>query len=128
MKKIIFAAAFLLLAGAGRAEAQWFSETPSTTANVSTITGGIIARSWASSLPKSYGVAILEGDAHFSPSTFLSYDDAVKLGESDSRSASSSLGEMARLAQERKNAETQKARVVFEQDVTGKIQPNRAEN
>lgn len=127
MKKIILAAAFLFLAGAGTAQAQWFAEEVTPTSNVSTINGGYIARNWASSLPKKYGVAIQKNDGSFVPSSFLDYADAVKLGESDSNSAAPSVAEIARLTREQKNAEPGKARIVFEQDGDGKILPNRAE-
>jgi hypothetical protein len=141
MKRIILAAAFLLLASAGRAQAQGFASATSTTPSFSSIGGGHIARSWPSTLPKRYGVATQKNNGSFVPSTFLTYPDAVKLGESDPQPApdavklgepdpqpaTSNLGEIARLARERKNAETDKTRVVFERDGNGKILPNRAE-
>jgi hypothetical protein len=127
MKKIVLAAAFLILAGTGTAQAQWFAEGPSSSTGVSSISTGRIARNWPPGLPKRYGVAIQKNDGSFVPSSFLEYADAVKLGESDSNSAAPSVAEIARLDRERKKAETGNTHVVFEQDGKGKILPNRAE-
>jgi hypothetical protein len=117
MKKIVFLAGVLFLAGA--AHAQFRGGSLNSAGSLSSSHSSVYNN--GSTASSSQANVSAKNPGEFVPSTFENYRDAVIIGQAELDAKPMTVAEAARVLQVCKKSGTQKAALVAEQDAAGKM-------